>query len=850
MKNQSPVAYSKQRLIFDHDGNVVDCVFLEVNSAFEKITGFSIDSIIGKSVNGVLPEIRTGHFDWVFFFSNIVGDGTGETYIQFKNGLNRWYKVTAVSMDSSAFVTIFQDVSEAQERVIQLERQKEEIESLTEDINTVFNNVQDALVIMKVENGEIRYVRNNIQHQRLTGLSSEGIYGKTLIEVWGGKTGGEQTEKYTRMLPQRLKEHVSEEMLKVSDSMRYFRKKIAFVYKNEAISYLIEVTSDITAEKKLYLEKEELLKRFQAMFDANSAPMLIVDPETQLIVDANPAALSYFFRDPEKDSVQKHVTDICMLSAEEIQTIYQHVLQGNRGGYQTKFRDKNDETRVMEVFLTPIPFQNKTCLFSILIDRTEGEEFREQLQKERDLLHITLSSIGDGVVTTDHQGRITYMNRVSEQITGWEEDEVQGKLFSEAFRLENKTTGQILDNPVDHVLNTGRPAGLADNTVMINRQGDLVPIADSAAPIRDKEGTVYGVVMVFRDVSAEKEQEEEILYLSYHDALTGLYNRRYAEEEIQRLDTQGQLPLAVIMGDVNGLKITNDIFGHSAGDDLLKAVAGTIQDCCRPEDVVARWGGDEFLILLPRTELTDAQNLIGKIKETLAQKKSGELPLSLSLGCGVKASETEDIRQALSFAEERMYQTKVAESTAHQKRIIRIMLSMRPETRGHSERLRRYCLRMGQALGFSQKELDNIAVFAELHDIGKVAIPREVLLKTSPLTPEDWEEIKHHSTIGYRIALSEPEFFPVAESILSHHEHWDGKGYPRGIGGTDIPRAARILAVADAYDSMTNNQIFRKAMDKAAALQELQRCAGTQFDPELVDLFVRLFSASPSDHSN
>ncbi len=221
--------------------------------------------------------------------------------------------------------------------------------------------------------------------------------------------------------------------------------------------------------------------------------------------------------------------------------------------------------------------------------------------------------------------------------------------------------------------------------------------------------------------------------MSYHDPLTGLYNRRFLEESLKSMDTKSQLPLAVVMGDVNGLKITNDVFGHETGDQLLKSVADTFRETCRKSDILARWGGDEFLLLMPRTSLKEAEHFIERLKSGFSEKSEGNLQLSVSLGCSVKNTEKEDLQRALREAEEGMYHQKLLEGSSYRNAIISTLLATlyekSMETEEHAERLKAYCHAMGSALQLSSDELNELTLLAILHDIGKVGVHQSILQK-------------------------------------------------------------------------------------------------------------------------
>ena len=393
-------------------------------------------------------------------------------------------------------------------------------------------------------------------------------------------------------------------------------------------------------------------------------------------------------------------------------------------------------------------------------------------------------------------------------------------------------------------MHTGKVIGLANHTVLINKHGEEIPIADSAAPIRGEDGHTHGVVMVFRDIRIEKEQQEKILFLSYHDSLTGLYNRRFIESEIMRLEAANQLAVSVIMGDVNGLKIANDVFGHRMGDKLLQRVSEALNENCGRDDIIARWGGDEFLILRPFSTQEESEQLIHRLKKSFAEKSEGTIQLSVSLGCSVKTAAEQQLLHVIQQAEEWMYHQKLLEGKSYRNTIVNTLLATlyekSMETEEHAQRLIDYCQAIGKELKFSDEAMNELSLLAVLHDIGKVGIHENVLKKPGALTPEEWKEMKRHPEIGYRIAQNTPELSIVSEYILSHHERWDGKGYPTGLAGEEIPLNCRILAVADAFDAMTNDRVYRKALSLEKAVEELIRNSGTQFDPNIVGAFVRI----------
>ena len=367
----------------------------------------------------------------------------------------------------------------------------------------------------------------------------------------------------------------------------------------------------------------------------------------------------------------------------------------------------------------------------------------------------------------------------------------------------------------------------------------------------DGEPCILSIIM---DISDRKKAEEEIRYLSFYDRLTGLYNRAFFEEELIRLDTERQLPICLIMGDLNGLKLINDSMGHQEGDKLLIKAGEILRKSCRREDIVARWGGDEFIILLPGCDSEAGVRVVEQIQE--ACKSSDDLPieLNISLGWACKERFTQDIRGIIKEAEDKMYRNKLLEARSTRSSFInsleKSLWARSHETKEHCMRIQEMALRIGFIVDLSASELNNLKMLAYFHDIGKIAMPNSLLDKPGKYSLEEWETLKKHPEIGYRIALSSPELAPIAEAILFHHEHWDGQGYPIGLKGEAIPLMSRIITIVDAYDVLINGRTYQKPVSQEQAWREIARCAGSQFDPELVRTAMELANETMDFYQN
>lgn len=347
---------------------------------------------------------------------------------------------------------------------------------------------------------------------------------------------------------------------------------------------------------------------------------------------------------------------------------------------------------------------------------------------------------------------------------------------------------------------------------------------------------------LWRDISDRKKMEDRLEYLSYHDQLTGLYNRRFFEEELLRMDIESSLPLTIIMADVNGLKLVNDSFGHAAGDELLRKVAKVMENGFRKNDIIARLGGDEFVVLLPYTDIDDAKQIIRNIKNMALKEKAGTVDVSISFGYSTKTAREDKIQDILKKAEDYMYKEKLFEGPSMRGKTINTIISTLHEKNKreeqHSHRVSSLCESMGRALDLSEDDIKELKTVGLLHDIGKIAIEENILNKPGKLTEEEWVEIKKHPEIGYRILRTVSEMSEMAEHVLAHHERFDGKGYPKGLKGEQIPLQSRIIAIADSYDAMVSERSYRNALPEEVAVKELQSNTGSQFDPELTKVFI------------
>jgi len=463
---------------------------------------------------------------------------------------------------------------------------------------------------------------------------------------------------------------------------------------------------------------------------------------------------------------------------------------------------------------------------------------------EKQLYQATLASIGDAVISCDTSSHIIFLNKVAERITGWTQEEAIGQHIENIFNIANEFTLEKSENIVEKAITSGIVSEMGNHTILINKDGIEIPVEDSAAPIFQEDGAIVGVVLVFRDVTYKRGVFRTIEYLSYHDELTGLYNRRFYEEELKRIDSPRSLPLTIVMGDVNGLKLVNDSLGHAYGDELLQKVSKAIKQGCRMNDIVARLGGDEFVILLPNTDIVETNIIINEIKNIALKEVVNCLPISISFGYATKLDRMQDIQEVFIKAEEAMYRQKLSESAIMKSKTVDLIMNKLHESnhneKRHSIRVSELCEACAKKMNFDTEEINQIKLAGFMHDIGKIGIDEHLIDTVEDISNTEFNEIKRHPEIGYRILSSVHEFSEIANYVLDHHEQWDGKGYPKGLKGDEISIQGRIIAIANSFDSMVREGTYKQALSESEAINELRNCAGSQFDPSITEIFIEV----------
>lgn len=362
--------------------------------------------------------------------------------------------------------------------------------------------------------------------------------------------------------------------------------------------------------------------------------------------------------------------------------------------------------------------------------------------------------------------------------------------------------------------------------------------------MKDAKGLSIGKIFVFNDITSMRKTFFELEQSMLYDALTGLYNKPIYLTQVPQWSDSRYWPIALAVCNVNGLRSINDRFGTAYGDMVMKQLAHFVRIHIGDDTFAAKVDNGDILAVMEGKTHEDAADIFEKIKQDMEEFFSEENPVHVEYGIAVKEREDVTMERVLSDARTSMQNKKMLRDNSASSSLVdslkQTLSESDYETEEHVERTREMAARLGKKMNLSDSDIGKLELLAVLHDIGKVAIPHHVLVKKGKLNDEEFKIMQQHTIKGYRIAKSSPELGDIAECILSHHEKWDGTGYPNRLKGEEIPLLARIISAVDSHDVMVHNRPYHQAMPEEDAIKELRRCAGTQFDPNIVEVFTKL----------
>lgn len=862
-----PAGYALHKIIFNHDGFPCDYEYVQANKAFEKVTGLSASDIIGKNVTQVSPEIRKGSINWIKSYSEVALNGQQKEFQQYSFKLKRWYKVTAYSPITGYIATLVADITkEALAR--QIQRQSILVDVFSKDFQTTQElldySLLKALELTSSEYGCLYYY--NEESCELT------LKSKTM----GIMEACEDTD---------LEAEIQIEKMRIMSEAVRQRKPI--------------IINDIFQSSCL---KREMLQKNTGRKSFLSIPIMIRGIILAVVCLEN---IKSEYSDTDVNEIIILMQHTC-LTAEKKSAQMQIVAE--REKYQSildelpvlicEYLPDSTLTFVNRAYCSFFGMPAESLINKKFLDFVEGNQ-RESV-RQRHLCITPISRTNDYEIEYEHHGKkqchrlrdigifdkegipLRYCSvgfDITEQKASLEENESllaqRSAMFNEhkaVMLLIDPTSGKIIDaNPsASYFYGYSKEELLNINMKEINQHSDnLFPYWQKVIsreqnqftfPHKLKSGQIRTVDVlscpisyemktllfsIIVDVTEREEALKKIIYISNHDYLTGAHNRRFFEEEFARINTESNFPITVLLGNVNGLKLINDSFGHNEGDAILKFAVKRIEESLKPGDVFARIGGDEFGVILTKTSRAEAEEIGRKIKQNI-EKNTDDNPqksfLSISFGLAVQETMKQSLGELMKEAEGYMYNKKYYDTRSRKGRTVQIIMKTlfekSPRENMHSERVGNISAEIAIKLGFDIEQVNKIRVAGFLHDIGKIGIPENILNKKGKLDAQELATMKRHPEKSRRILENTYEYSEISNIVFYHHEKWDGSGYPKGLKGEEIPLESRIISVADAYDAMTNNRSYREKNSPEEAINELIRCSGTHFDPEIIEVFV------------
>lgn len=609
---------------------------------------------------------------------------------------------------------------------------------------------------------------------------------------------------------------------------------IALDNANLFTTYKNELIERRQAQKALQISQAN----YRAIFDAASDGIIVHDAVTGEIIDSNQKVEELYGCSREDmasrglDGLGNHQVPF---SANDALEWIRRSAAGKSQLFEWMIERKSGEKIWVEINLKNAEIAGRQCILAVIRDIRRRKRREIELHKIQSNNQALINAIPDNMFLIRCDGIVTDCKINSSQLYYLRSEDIIGKSVSQVFQAN------LAEQAMEAIVAAITRGKLQIYEFQMTKEQCQYYFEARIVPSGEEE-----VLAIIRDVTDRRQIEEKLAYLSHHDAMTGLYNRAYFEEEMRRIGALRNVAAGIIICDLDGLKLVNDTLGHSMGDEVLKAVADILKKAFRPKDLIARIGGDEFSILLPSNSRSAFKIACSRIHTLIEEYNRNRpiVPLSLSIGFAVTKDNPTDMNALFKEADNYMYREKLQRHQSNKHTIVKALMNAL-ETRdfitdGHGERMKEFMVSLATAAGLPNQRLADLCLFAQYHDLGKVGISDEILFKPYPLTTKEFSIMKQHSEIGYRIAQATPELEPISDWILKHHERWDGRGYPLGIQGDEIPVECRILSIADSYDAMTNDRPQRKAMSSEAAIDELRKCAGSQFDPNLVNLFIQI----------
>lgn len=821
-----PVGYAFCDAVLDNNQNIVDFLYVDVNQSFKSILGLDNVEIIGKKRSELFSSDETD-VQWAENFKDVLKNQSHRSFKLYSKIINKHLKIDLYSPEKykiAMFMTdITKEVIDSVEKSILLKTTNDVILELNEDY--IFTNLYT--------NYEQYVDKNNFIDKHVSEVFNE----KVTEQFYGALKQAKQTE-LSAIIDYQLNEEYEQ---------RWFQSSVFYVKFDQEYRYVIS-THEITAQKSIENQLIETNERLTQISSQSRTVIWEVDKDG-MYTYINPMSKNVFGYEPEEmigTYFYKNYPEEFRLEYKEkvLEQMNRHVIVSD---FESPYLTKDGEKLWLLSYSFPM-FDNNGNYRGYRgsdTDITEKHNVQLALKQSEEKYRFITENTSDVIwILNLEKLMFTYISPAIYNLRGFTPDEAMAQTVEESM---TKESWDLVQKEIERtlgifILNPNNDSNNMMTIQQLHKDGSIKWIEISTR-YRFNVKNEIEVIGISRDVTERKINDDEIRYLSYHDQLTGLYNRRYFEMEIERLDTLRNHPISVITIDINGLKMTNDVFGHNAGDELIKQAARTLKQACREDEIIVRLGGDEFLILLPRTNEFDCIQIINRVQDIIRKEKDNKYLLSVSLGYGIKHSVDNQIKDIINQADQYMYQNKLIESEIHKRQLLGIIMKrlyrLDPDLRRHLKSMNELITQFGHYLKLKIENINDLKLAAMYHDIGKIGIDENDVKLFQTDRVKYAYLLKRQPELSYQILRYITEYIEIANIILAYHENFNGTGYPRGIRGNDIPMESMMIHIVNNYDKLR----FNVGLSVEEAIKHLQAQKSIELEPKLCDQFCEMIKS-------
>lgn len=841
----SSIGYALCKVLDDENKEIIDFVYTKTNSIYDNLLGLQKSEIIKKRVSEVLARSNAIlDFHQLLDFSNQLAQNDGEKELELTfNNSNKKYVMGIFSPKKNYFITLIRPDTNI--NLLNLDNPN--------NYQMIVNSMNDVIWVINSEM-EFSYFSPSLYH--VLGYKPVEMIGKKIIDCLPEsiceliKKSFEEQEMGVR---KKCETVIEFEYNRKDGTPLIIENAIHNLYDNDdCFMGIMGVGRDITKWVEIKDNIDKRKQEIQLILNSTVEGIFGVNLKGDFKF-CNASCLKLLGYKTEEEILHQNVS---LIFGEDYDYQPLFIFDKNVNNQNIITYRKDGTSFNAEYFVYPQYSDNDIIGFVVtFFDITKRMKVENELRESERSKSVLLSNLPGMAYRCkyDPEWTMLFVSDGCFDLTGYKRDSI---LYNREISFNDVIAPEYREYLWKRWAEVAKVKGkLREEYQIICADGSKKWVLEQGQVIFNENDEIVAIEGLIIDINAQKQKQAEIEFLSHHDNLTGLYNRIYFDKYKQFLDKDDNFPISLIISDINGLKLINGALGHRAGDRILIETANLLLNCHEGIGIVARTGGDEFAWLLPKTSSEEAYRIMKKIQNRIEEYNKNITnsldKINLAIGFATRENANDDYAKVRMIAEDHMYKRKLLDHNSSHSAIISsiktTMFEKSQETEAHAERLRELSYMIGIKLNLTQVQLDELALLSTLHDIGKVGIDNQILSKPGKLTAEEWVEMKRHPEIGYRIAMASPELMSIAEGILCHHERWDGTGYPQGLKGNSIPLLSRIISIVDAFDAMTEERSYRKAISKEKALKEIKANAGTQFDPMIAELFIELMNSEEYD---